>query len=147
MLASATPFVDAQHRYHFTMPTVCRTAPAAPPVPAYAACGDGYAMVLFRGGSTSRAGLQALFDELTSTWRNPKLLLNEARGTLDGYPLRTIFAEGTDRRGVRVDLQVLAVAKDGGWYALTFSLPANEWRSDAPRYFVPIRQSFRFDRR
>ncbi|MDQ6941633.1 MAG: hypothetical protein M3169_03850 [Candidatus Eremiobacteraeota bacterium] len=90
--------------------------------------------------------MQPIADSTLHDWQGLKMLENHTAPPLDGRPARIIFVEGIGPTGTIGDLQMLAVAKDGGWYVLVFALPALEWRTHAAAYFDPIKRSFRFQR-
>ncbi len=144
MVAPPAAYVDTAHRYRFTMPAVCHAQPAARNVPAYVACGDGYVRVVFAPGATDRPALQRVVNEIIGGWHDIKLLANAPAGKLGGQPARMIFAEGIEPGGMTSNIQMIAAVKDGGWYVVTFVLPAREWTANALPYFAPIKTSFRF---
>ncbi len=146
MTASPAQYVDPANRFRFTIPAVCRARPPVADGSAYFVCGNGYVRVTFTAGPTSRAALQPIADSILHDWQGLKMLENHTAPPLDGRPARIIFVEGIGPTGTIGDLQMLAVAKDGGWYVLVLALPALEWRTNAAAYFDPIKRSFRFRR-
>jgi hypothetical protein len=106
-------------------------------------CGKAYARAGFVPGGTNEAALQHAVDVYTGGFSNMKLLQNGTGASLGGQTARAIFAEGTGGKQL-VDFQMLAVAKDGGWYALVFASPAVDYIGDAIKYFGSIKSTFRF---
>ena len=138
----AARYSDPGHRFHFTIPSGCTPARGAANADVLS-CHNGTASVVFAAGGTDQPALQRLVNHVIGDWTNLKLLANDRRAALDHRPARSIFAAGVRPDHAIANIQIVAVAKNGGWYALVCE--SSTWPADAKRYFDPIAASFRFD--
>jgi len=139
----AARYIDPTHRFHFAIPAGCTSAAGAKSQPDVVSCNNGTARVMFAAGGSDEPALQRLVNRVIRDWTNLKLIANDRRATLDHRPARSLFAVGVRPDHAIANIQIVAVAKDGGWYALVTESSA--WPADSKRYFEPMSDSFHFD--
>jgi len=131
------------HRFHFAIPSGCTQVSGAKDQPDVVSCNNGTARVLFAAGGSDEPALQRLVNHVIGDWTNLKLIGNDRHAMLDHRPARSLFAAGARPDHAIANIQIVAVAKDGGWYALVTE--SSTWPADSKRYFKPISDSFHFD--
>ena len=136
-------YTDPMHRYHFTIPSNCTPSSGAKNQSDVISCNNGTAFVVFAAGGSDEPALQRLVNSVIGDWTSLKLIANDRRATFDHRPARSLFAAGARPDHAIANIQIVAVAKDGGWYALVTQ--SSTWPADARRYFKPISDSFHFD--
>ncbi len=135
-------YSDPGHRFHFTIPNGCASARGHAGQSDVVSCGNGTAFVLFAAGATDKRALQRLVNHIIGGWTNLSLISNSARSTLDDRPARTIFAVAVRPDRDVANIEIVAVAKDKGWYAVVTE--SSTW-SQEKRSFRAFFSSFRFD--
>jgi hypothetical protein len=105
-------------------------------------CGKtAHAEFSFAQGGTGEPALQQLVNAMLAHWTGLNLISNDKHATFKGLPARSIFAVGTSPDGTISNVQIIAVPKDGGWYAI--GMWSGLWPEDKT-YFIPLRDGFRF---
>jgi hypothetical protein len=140
--ADRSRFVGDDGRFTIALPNGCHEVAATSDVPRFIACGKSYARSAFFPGGTDRAALQRAVNTYTGGLSNAKLIENMPTGSLGGVtPARTIVATGTyDKQDI--ELTIVGVPRDGGWYVLDFAGPRVTFESDARSYFEPLRANY-----
>ncbi len=139
----AESYSDPTHRFHFAISSGCTSAAGAKNQSDVVSCNNGTARVVFAAGGSDEPALQRLVNRVIGDWTNLKLIANDRRVTLDHRPARRLFAAGVRPDHAIANVQIVAVAKDGGWYAVVTE--SSTWPADSKRYFQPILDGFHFD--
>lgn len=134
---------DPRHRFHFSFPGDCASARGAANQSDVVSCNNGTAYVIFAPGGTDQPALQRLVNHIIGDWGGMMLIRNDRRAKLDHRPARSMFAVGTRPDREVANIQIVATAKDGGWYALVCQ--SSTWEGDSRSYFLTILQSLHFE--
>lgn len=143
LFLGAARYSDPGHHVSFAIPSGCTSSRLAAYQREVVSCHNGTAFSVFAAGGTDQPALQRLVDGVVGGWTHLKLIANDRHAKLGQRPARSVFAVGIRPDHAIANIQIAAVAKDGGWYALVCQ--SSTWEADEKRYFRTIAESFRFD--